>query len=310
MAGNPDTEDSALGWACTEDARNWWVREITGDPEDPKRSPRIDKKWAQDMIDTFGRDNPWVLVNVFGKFPPVGSNKLIGSDQVRRAMACVTDPSTWKEYPRVMTLDVARSTGRDRSVLGRRQGSVVFPFKIYRLDDANELGGQVAFEFARWPADMIIVDAVGVGGPVADHLRALGLPVVMFHGGAPARDGVRFADRRTETWWECTKALKGVSGGEPELALPASAQELISELPAPCLHWTRKGQMKLESKEDMQKRGVGSPDVADALTMSFAEPTLVRTQVPRSTQRALQQRHRTKVDYDPYADEEEAHVDS
>jgi len=149
IAGNPDDVDSSLGWACTENARDWWVREITGDPDDSKRSPRIDKTWAQKMIDTFGRDNPWVLVNVFGKFPPVGSNKLLGSDQVRHAMEFAPEPQTYEGYDRIMTLDVARSTGRDRSVLGRRQGSVFFPFKIYRLADAVDLAGQVAFEFAR-----------------------------------------------------------------------------------------------------------------------------------------------------------------
>jgi hypothetical protein len=45
------------------------VIEITGDPDSPKRSTRIDPAWARAQILQYGADNPWVLANVFGKFP-------------------------------------------------------------------------------------------------------------------------------------------------------------------------------------------------------------------------------------------------
>jgi hypothetical protein len=51
------------------DRHLWTVIEITGDPDSPKRSTRIDPAWARAQILQYGADNPWVLANVFGKFP-------------------------------------------------------------------------------------------------------------------------------------------------------------------------------------------------------------------------------------------------
>ena len=56
--------------ACTIDRHLWHLIQITGDPDNPKRSPRIKLDWARQQIASYGRDNPWVLVNVFGEFPP------------------------------------------------------------------------------------------------------------------------------------------------------------------------------------------------------------------------------------------------
>lgn len=296
MAGNPTDISGSLGWACTTDGKNWWVKEITGDPDDPKRAPRIDVKWAREQIEKFGADNPWVLVNVFGKFPPVGTNKLLGPDHVRAAMAVSMAPHAWQHHPRIMTLDVARSLSRDRSVICRRQGPVVFPFRVYRLDDSNELAGQVALEFSRWPAQIVIIDAVGIGGPVADQLRAIGLPVIMFNGGLPARDK-RFLNRRAEVYWTMAHEIKG-QGGVPGLALP-NFLDLIPELTEPEIDFTNKGQISLESKDDMLARGLASPDLADALAMSFAEKLYVPNMIPGSTLAALGT-SMCKHEFDPF----------
>lgn len=299
LAGNPDTIDGALGWACTEDAAHWWVKEITGDPDDPHRAPRIDVHWAREMIRIFGANNPWVLVNVFGKFPPVGANKLVGPDQVRTAMHVRHFPEVWKDKARVMALDVARSTGRDRSVLTRRQGVIVFPQIVYRIDDATELAGQVIFEFGRWPAQAIFVDIVGVGGPVYDHLKSLGLPVIAFNGGLPARDGQRFVDRRTEVAWQCAQAIKG-QGEDPAILSLPNSPELVAEATAPTIKYMPNGKMRLESKEDMLKRGVPSPDLWDSLCMTFAEPVLSLPSVVSSSPAARPGQLITR--YDPFED--------
>jgi hypothetical protein len=286
MAGNPDTLDSALGWACTEDSANWWVKEITGDPDDPRRAKRIDKQWALGQIEKFGRDNPWILVNIFGKFPPVAHDRILGPDQVRAAMEISIPDQLWMRHPRVMGVDVARSLERNRSVLARRQGPVVFPFLVYRFDDLEVLSNQIAFEFARWPARLIVVDMMGVGGGVLDHLRAIGLPAVGFNGSLPARDS-KFQDRRTETYWACRQMVLG-HNKVPTISLP-NMPELVAELTCLKLEWNRKGQIRVESKTKAEERGVVSPDIADALTMTFAEPTQAEPDryTPESTRRAL-----------------------
>jgi len=70
QAGNPTHLEGPLWRACTTERRLWHVTEITADPDDPKRATRVKADWAREQIEKYGRDNPWVLVNVFGRFPP------------------------------------------------------------------------------------------------------------------------------------------------------------------------------------------------------------------------------------------------
>jgi len=70
MAGNPTHLTGPLYIAATKTRKRWHFTNITGDPDDPKRSPRVGLQWARDMIADYGRESPWVLVNVFGQFPP------------------------------------------------------------------------------------------------------------------------------------------------------------------------------------------------------------------------------------------------
>jgi hypothetical protein len=141
---------------------------------------------------------------------------------------------------------------------------------------------------------VIFIDAVGIGGPVLDRLRELGLPAVAVLSGNPARD-IRFADLRTEIWWNGAQAIK-----DKKLALP-NDPELLSELIGPMIAFNNKGKLKLESKEQMKKRGVGSPDIADSLMFTWAEPVIGSYEFRPSTVRALG-RQRLQVDYDPFAE--------
>ena len=92
IAGNPTHTTGPLYRACTVDRTLWQVVTITGDPDDPSRSPRISQKWAREMIAQYGRENPWVLVNVFGQFPPVSINALLGVEEVQAGHAPQAGP--------------------------------------------------------------------------------------------------------------------------------------------------------------------------------------------------------------------------
>jgi len=301
LAGNPTSLDGALGVACTRDRPKYWVKEITGDPDDPKRAKRISLEWARGEIEKWGRDHDFTRVNVFGMFPRTQGNKLLGPDAVRASMKAYFPDQMWNREPKIMGVDVARSLAADRSALCRRQGSVVFPFKTYRLDDIMELSSQIAWEASQWYPDMIFVDMTGVGGGVADRLRQLGLPVVGIHFGSSARDR-RFADKRSEMWWDMHLAVKGNSG-TPLVALPDDS-ELVAELTAPSCIYTAQGKLRLESKESMKARGINSPDLADSLALTWAEPVFGDFKVAASIANELGSAQRSDFDYDPYAREE------
>ncbi len=97
--------------------------DITADPDDPRRTPRVSVEHAREQIGLYGRDNPWVLVNIFGQFPPSSLNSLIEPEEVRTAMARCWRPFQIGAAPKVLGVDVARF-GDDRS---RRSSSVSQP---------------------------------------------------------------------------------------------------------------------------------------------------------------------------------------
>lgn len=287
LTGNPTRTEGPLWDACTRDRDLYWVKEITGDPDDPNRARRISIEWAREQIRTWGADNPWVLVNVFGKFPPAQADKLLGPDQVQEAMARVIPEVAWIHEPRIMALDVARF-GDDRSSLCRRQGNVVFPFKVYRNLDLMELTSQIAFEFGEWEAHALFVDETGVGAGVVDRLRQLGLPVVGVNFSSKPREG-RFADKRSEIWYVMSQCVKTV------LCLPGDT-ELVSELTGPSFFFDQRSKMRLESKDDLKKKGLKSPDKSDSLALTYAEPVHVDVYAPSYVKKVST----VHSDYNPY----------
>jgi hypothetical protein len=133
QAGNPTNLEGPLYRAATTEAHIWKRICITGDPDDPRRSPRVSAKWAREQIEKWGPDNPWVLVNVFGKFPPGSLNTLLGPDHFDAAMKLNLHETMYSHYAKVMGVDPGRDGGA-RTVLFPRQGPTAFRPVIMRPD--------------------------------------------------------------------------------------------------------------------------------------------------------------------------------
>jgi hypothetical protein len=301
VAGNPTTTSGPLYRIVTKDAKRWATIRITGDPEDPRRSPRISKEWAQQQIDDWGRSNPWVMVNVLGLFPPSSSNTLIDANLVQLAMARDVSPLSYRADSILWGLDPARF-GDDESVLGKRQGVLCRTMNTWRGLDGVELAGRVSklildAEEENAAPDALFIDCGGVGASVVDQLRLLGwgdlIRPVDFGSGA---DDVRFFNKRAEMWWRLSDWLKRTD------AMLPSDPELAGQLTAPSFSYRvvgKKTAFVLESKDDMKKRGVGSPDRADALALTFAAAV-----APKGKERAADHRRsaRAVTDYDPFSE--------
>jgi len=140
QAGNPTHLEGPLWRACSSERRLWHLVEITADPDDPKRSSRVPAQWAREQIEKYGRDNPWVLVNVFGRFPPHSLDTLIGPDECEAATRRVWTADDIATAPRILGVDVARF-GDDASVIFPRQGLVAFPpIKVRHIDGTQAPG--------------------------------------------------------------------------------------------------------------------------------------------------------------------------
>ena len=293
-AGNPTKSSGPLHRMCTTDRARYFVKEITGDPDDPRRAKRISLEWARDQIAAWSRDSNYVRVNVLGQFPHGGSDNYISPDLVSAAMQRSIKRADYIDAPRVLGVDVARF-GDDRSVLTPRQGVVTFRQRVHRELSTMELVGQVVLfaEESKFKPDMIFVDDIGVGGGVSDRLEELGQPVMRVNASARANHPVLYGNKRVEMWGEAKDWL--AAGG----SLPDDP-ELHAELTAPTYKQHSSGAVYLESKDEMKKRGLNSPDKADSWVLTFAAPVISARMRDQNDQYG--QGHRTTHEYDPYAE--------
>jgi hypothetical protein len=268
QAGNPTHLEGPLYRACTSERRLWHVVEITADPDDARRSTRVKAEWAREQIEKYGRDNPWVLVNVFGKFPPGSLNTLIGPDECAEACKRTYRPEDYQRAPRVLGVDVARF-GDDASVLFPRQGTAAFAPRRFRNLDGVQGAGAVASMLREFPAEAVFVDDTGGwGASWIDNLRLLGHQPIGI-GFAGRASSPRYDNKRTEMYFEAIEWIRG--GG----ALPPNVPELIAGL-SQTTYSFRGDRLLLEPKEQVKARLGYSPDDADAFALTFAQPLAAR----------------------------------
>lgn len=291
MAGNPTHLEGPLYRACSSEADLWSVTEITGDPDDPRRSPRVSADWARQQIAKYGRDNPWVLVNVFGKFPPGSIDALLTIEEVEAAMRRPLPEGAYRHAARILGVDVARQ-GDDRTVIFPRQGLAAFAPTELRNQDSMQVAGRVGMKWDEWSADAVFVDGTGgYGAGVVDALRGIGrTPMEVQFAGAASQGG--YLNKRAEIWWLMAQWIK--DGG----ALPA-IPELKAELTA-ATYMFRGDRIQIEDKGQIKARLGRSPDLADALALTFAAPVAPRLG-PRGVAATTRTTAQTLHDYDPFA---------
>ena len=289
MAGNPTNLSGPLYTAATKARSDWKVIEITADPDDPRRTPRVSKEHAEQQIRLYGRDNPWVLINIFGRFPPGSLNALIGPDEVSAAMKRSYRDHEIGQASKVIGVDVARF-GDDKSVMAKRQGVQMFNFRVARNIDSTQGAGWVMREALEWSSDATFVDDTGgFGAGWIDQMRALGhKPVGVAFSGEAANKG-RYFNKRTEMAFELVEWIK--SGG----ALP-DCPELLSAL-TQTTYAFKGDKMLLEPKDDVKKKLGYSPDEMDAAMLTFAYPVVPNVDMRRIIPNG-QRRH--TFEYNPF----------
>jgi hypothetical protein len=128
----------------------------------------------------------------------------------------------------------------------------------------------------RHQAQVIYVDSGGVGGGVVDRLNQLMFPVIPVDFGSGAdnvnNDGVNYANKRAEIWG----AMKNwLSTGSIVSSVKGLEMTMVDELTAPNYGLVERSGIEcilLESKKDMRRRRIKSPNLADALAVTFAIP--------------------------------------
>ena len=219
------------------------------------------KELIEEWRELYGEDSDFFKVRVLGQFPSASSMQFIPSDLVRHCMQTQVAASPADAI--VVGVDVARFGG-DRSCIFTRRGRdcTIYAPQLFHHLDTMQLAARVAEHAAKIRPDAIFVDGGGVGGGVVDRLNQLNVPVTEINFGARATDR-GMANMRSQMWYRMREALKA------GVALPDN-DDLRADLTGVEYGFNSAQQVVLERKEDMKKRGLASPDMADALALTWA----------------------------------------
>lgn len=230
------------------------------------QSSRVSDNYAKDIALEHGEDSNVYRVRVLGDFPLSEDDAVVPLGWIEAAMDREISPS---DSGVVWGVDVARF-GDDANALAKRRGNMLLePVREWRKTDLMQTTGMIAKEYRETSLHMrpgaINVDVIGMGGGVVDRLRELGLPVRGINvGESPGNDRERYMRLRDELWFEARKWFETLA-----VTMPKDDQ-LASELVGPKYKVESSGKLKVESKDDMKKRGVKSPNKADAFCLTFA----------------------------------------
>ncbi len=226
--------------------------------------------WVEERRAMWGENSEMFRARIMGEFPDRGEDNLIAISDIDDATYPLGEvPAATGGYePVVLGVDVARF-GVDRSVIMVRRGDVVVDVRVFHGFANTEVAGAVIAAVRDRSPRQITVDETGLGSGVVDILREQGQPVYGFNGAAtPLKEEVTCANLRAEGYWTLARRFR-----EHSIRIPRDA-ELIAELASLRYRYNSRGKVLMESKEDMKRRGLPSPDKADALMLAFldAEP--------------------------------------
>jgi hypothetical protein len=241
---------------------------------DSRTVPGTNLSLFTQWVDDYGEDSDFVRVRVRGVFPRQDAVSFISYEVATNAS--VREPPDRTNEPVILGVDVARF-GDDASVIYPRAGrdGRSRPIEIFYKMDTMALAAKVVAAANRYKAGAVMIDGGGVGGGVVDRCRQLGLNVfeVDFGSGPdgtnPDDTGTKYFNKRAEIWGALRSWLEG---GSIAAEMPGTEVTLIDELTGPTYSMSGKEEIQLESKKDMRRRGVASPNVADALACTFAFP--------------------------------------
>ena len=273
--GNTDDPASHFATIC-KPGSGWHVETIsafdtpayTGEKVPEELLPLlVSPEWVEERKIRWGVNSPIYQSKVLGEFPDISDDSLI----LPRWIEAAQKRSLKRNRRPVMSWDITRF-GEDETVGMRREGGWIRLYRAHHKADTMNTTGHIVKghrdindEKGLNDFPTIIVDVVGLGAGVYDHLVELGLPVVAYNGGEAPYDKERFVNARAEDYWNLRELVENGEIDIDELDDVFAAQ-------LGSLKWTlaSRGRLKTESKDDMRKRGMPSPDRADTFAQAFS----------------------------------------
>jgi len=251
---------------------------------DSRDASITNKSRIRQWLDDYGVESDFFKVRVRGVFPATGDRQFISSDEVSIAQS---RPLVEDRYaPVVIGVDVARF-GSSESVIYSRKGRDARSFlpRRYRGLDTIQLTGRVIetvrdFQALGMKVAAIFVDGGGIGGAIVDQLKHLGYaPVDVQFGSTKSVINKKMYHLKVDELWGRMKEAVKAGLVLPELTSECGV-ELERQLTQREYEYTLQGQISLESKDDMQERGIESPDIVDGLALTYTQDVAPLQTVP------------------------------
>ena len=250
-------------------------------------------RWALDLFNKQGPQSSVYQTRVLGQFPEEADDTLIPLRDVEAAVNREVQIPT--DSPPVMGVDVARF-GNDKTVIIIRHGPKVIYTNELRKSDIVNTTGAVVTAALKYKVKNIIVDEIGVGAGVLDNLKAdKRFDAVGLNGSNSPNNTELYLNKRVEVFDGLRQRF-----ADGDISIP-NDPELISQLASLTYKYNARGQLQLESKDQIRSTGRQSPDKADAIALAFTsefampEPKRIRFFTPKTLRNLrYHQRHDPK----------------
>lgn len=289
--GNPTNLEGQFYKAFS--SPRWWTKNISAYDTPNLQAGKViipglvNTDDVESAKDDWGEDSPLFTARVLGRFPESMEDTLISLMQIEQAGQGDWTPEEMDQIdsdkPIEIGMDAARY-GADKNVIVARRGRLAILAEEFGRESLGKTGVMAAcgrlLDFVDRHGLMsqlskIKPDAVGLGGGIPDRLRELqqegklprSIEIIDMNAGSRALNPAKYQDQATEQWAHLADLIKQDLAFGPVF----KHKNAIGQLTRRKYRVQSDGRMKLESKDEMKKRGLKSPDWGDAIAMAFAE---------------------------------------
>lgn len=266
VLGNPIGQQGKFFEVCAQKKDLWHNIKISAFDTPNVKSGKdlipglVTKKWVEDRALEWGKEHPLYVSKVLADFPEESDDLVVTLAQAERAV----DNKLSDEGAKGIGVDVARF-GEDYTVLTYIEGQKVKDIVAYQGKDLMKTCGQTIRMMNKWkvPAHAVCIDDSGLGGGVTDRLHEEGHKVTPINNGSRADKPEQFANKIAEMYWDARELFENEN-----IDIPRN-EKLIAQISCRKYGINSKGQIKLETKDEMKKRGLKSPDHAESLILAI-----------------------------------------
>lgn len=229
-------------------------------------------QWRANKIATYGTGFEWLFDQEYPSVPALAFQSPTSDPIISPALVAKAINSKYRAKigPLIIGCDPAEF-GDDRTAIVFRQGRLVSRIETYEKQEPMEVAARLARYWDEFRPDALFVDRIGIGAGIVSRLRELNVPVIGIHSGEKAQEPDLYYNQRAEMWYRMQEWFK-----DSPVRIPNNLA-MASDLSGPAIKYNSQRNLRMvEKKDDMKRRGIRSPDLADALALTFSAVVIKR----------------------------------